>query len=156
VSINNPVLFLGEQSLGTTAGAPLSTDANNQLSSGIQNNLATATSVTTASTTDVTMTGITVTPGAGTYLVNYSGTDRSSVAGATHTYGIFNNGTVVASTQRTTIPWSSAGLSTTQDCVVATHTITTVAAAQAIDVRWHTSAGTATAVQPTLTVVRLA
>jgi hypothetical protein len=101
--------------------------------------------ITTASTTDVVVTGMTITPGAGTYLAMFS-TDGSNSLGSNSIVSIYHNAVQVANSERT--------FAFTIDTIV-TDAICTVAAGQAIDVRWRASANTASMGNRILTLIRL-
>lgn len=113
-----------------------------------------ATTITTTSATAVLMTNMTITPGAGTYLVNFVTSLLSSSNNAIHTVAVFANGTLVADTEITAIPRDSN--QSTNRVPISTVGIATVGAGQAIDIRWRTSAGTASAFNRKLQLVRIA
>lgn len=157
MSVNNSVLFLGEQSLGTTAGAPLSTDSNNQLVSGTSNNeVSFSANITTTSATDVLLTGMTITPVAGTYLVIFSTWLTHSNGNATIPMSLYVGGVQKADSIRTAIPFVGALSAITQDMPLTINGIVTVNGSQAIAIEWHTSTGTATAHHGTLNLLRVA
>ena len=97
------------------------------------------TAITTTSTTYVVATGLTITPGAGDYLVFFSSTSNNTSNGNVNNFSIFSNGVRVAASEVRHI--------VTAGRVVPVHTnayITGLGAGQAIDVRWNVSAGTGT------------
>lgn len=111
---------------------------------------------TTTSTTDVVFTGATNTPPAGTYLVIYSTWLTHGTGNATITMSMYNNAVQKADSVRTIIPFVGALSAVTQDIPVTLNGLLTVNGAQAIDIRWRTSGGTATAHQWTLNLIKLA
>lgn len=157
MSIFNPSIFQGEQSFGTTPGAPLSTDANNQVISGISaievSDTATA---TTSSGTDAVMTTMTITPTPGTYLALFSCDINSPTAGAAISVSFYLAGTQISTTLRKIIPFAGGTLTSgSARAAVSLNKIVTVGTGQTIDVRWSTSAGTVTAASRDFQLVRL-
>lgn len=115
---------------------------------------ATATAAaTTTSTTDTQITGMTLTPAAGTYLVMFSTWATHNTNNATISFSIYAGNAQVAPSVRTIIPRVSNTVIT--QMAVATQAIVTVNGSQAIEARWSTTSGTATANQRTLTIVKL-
>ncbi|KKN25520.1 hypothetical protein LCGC14_0884080, partial [marine sediment metagenome] len=103
---------------------------------------------TTTSPTDALMAGMTTTPGAGNYLVMFSSSFEHSTNGETIHASLYVNGVQVASTERQFQRGSGnsgAGLA------FQTY-VTGVTGGQAVEVRWRTSAATATAHERTLTL----
>lgn len=158
MGIYNPSIFQGEQSFGTTAGAPLSTDVNNQLISGISNSQVTATAnATTTSGTDAVINTMTITPVAGTYLAMFSAVIQQAGAGQSVTISIYSGGTQDATSVRDFAPFDGGTLSATSaSCCAFTHGVYTVNGSQAIAVEWHVSGSTATCFQRKLSLIRLA
>lgn len=153
--IENPVAFIGQSVLGATAGAPLAVDTNGQLVSGLTSSETSATgAITTTSTTDVVMTSMTTTPAAGTYLVLFSTYCTHSNTNQTITASIYNNAVLKTDSVRTVTPFPGGVGPATLNMVLATQGIV-VATGAAIDIRWKTSANTATCTQRTLNLVRL-
>lgn len=113
---------------------------------------------TTTSSTDVTL--LTVTPTVtGRYLIIASLSVRNSSVLATITGSIYVNGSQIGASSRTAIS-TTRTLITLITCDVVdvpmhTQTIQNVVAGQAIDLRWKTSGGTATAHQRTLTILKV-
>jgi hypothetical protein len=107
--------------------------------------------VTTTSTTDVALTGMTLTPGAGTYVADFSCNTSNSNNDRTHDFSFFANGTKITSSER------SMELST----ATAIHTVAlvsekiTVGAGQAIDVRWNVQGNTGTVGNRTLRLIKV-
>ncbi len=104
---------------------------------------------TTSSISDVVASGMTISPGAGDYLVWFSGSaegDSTSVLGVS----LYVNGIKLAHTARQITVESSVPATSFP---VATHAhVSGVGAGEPIDVRWHTSAGIATMHERTLLV----
>lgn len=125
--------------------------------SAIVSTIGLSTTVTTTSTTDVAPgaaggTGLTLTPGAGNYLVLFSCEHTNSNNGTNNSFSIYVNGVQVAVSQRTErVP--TGGGTTMYTTALQTY-VTAVGAGQAIDVRWHTSANTATIVHRELTLIK--
>jgi hypothetical protein len=116
---------------------------------------ATATgTITTTSASDVQMTTMTLTPGAGTYLVLFSTSlSHSNAAGETYVSIYANTSKVAASERRLTYTdLKQIGLIVP----LATQAVVTVAAAQVIEVKWRTSTSTATAYQRAMTLLKIA
>ena len=90
-----------------------------------------------------------ITPGAGDYLVWFSGSVENSAAGVTNA-SLYLNGGQVAHTERQIT--TEASIPATSFPVALHARLTGVTAGQAIDVRWRTSAGTASMHQRTLVV----
>src|SRR3989344_1573515 len=107
---------------------------------------------TTTSTTDVVMTGMTLTPGAGDYLVVFS-TSVKTAAAATVFVSIYVNGAPQAHTERRHFQEGSiAGF----EEPLMTYAHVSVLAGQVVDIRWRTSASTATALARTLNLFPVA
>lgn len=158
MSIINPSIFQGEQSFGTTPGAPLSTDANNQVISGITNQeISSVTSQNAGTGADALMTGMTVTPVSGTYLVIFSTDLNSGSAGAVASASFYVGGTQNGVSQRKVQPFAGGTLTSgSQRIMLGLNAILTVNGSQAIEVRWSASAGTITSANRTMDIVRLA
>lgn len=111
---------------------------------------------TTTSGTDAVLTGMTVTPGAGTFLVWFSSSITSNNAGASISYSYYVNGVQKSDSVRKISPFDGGTLSaTTARGDTSLNGLITVTAGQAIDVRWSTSGGTATAGPRTLNYLRI-
>lgn len=154
--IENPRIFQGEQSLGTVAGAPLSTDTNNQVTSGISNIIVSSTVASTCTTTDGTLNSMTTTPVAGTYLVIFGSDFNSTGSGivVTLTYNV--GGSNVTVTQRRFMPFAGGTLTAgSQRVQQALNAIITVNGAQAIAVHCSTSSSTVSTASMELDLVRL-
>lgn len=105
---------------------------------------ATAT-VTTTSGTDALITSMTATPAAGNYLVHFNCDVQCNNAGGAVSFSYYIAGVQQTTSLRKTIPLDGGTLSigTGRDIVFIMDYVT-VTGAQAVEVRWSTSAGTAT------------
>ena len=104
---------------------------------------------TTASATDVAVSSMSITPGAGDYLVWFSGSVENSSTGFQYV-SLYLDGSQIAHTEREI---RTEGSIPATSFPVASHVrLTGVTAGQTIDVRWRTTAGTATMHQRTLVV----
>ncbi|MCH7846416.1 MAG: right-handed parallel beta-helix repeat-containing protein, partial [Acidobacteria bacterium] len=109
---------------------------------------------TTTSATDVAVAGMTLTPGAGDYLVWFSGSVEGTVDDSTQNVSIYVNGVQAAHTERQIFTEQSINFTSFP---VASHVLVTgLGAGETIDVRWRTTAGTATMHERTLVVVQIA
>lgn len=122
----------------------------------IQNSEATATAdTTTTSTTDVLISSMTLTPVAGVYLAFFSTTVDHSNQNVAVVCSLYVGGVLDADTVRGPIPRTNAVGAITMSPTVAAQARVTVNGSQAIEARWKTSAGTATAHQRTLNILRV-
>lgn len=114
---------------------------------------ATATATdTTTSATDTQMASMTLTPGAGDYMVYFSGSMQNSVTGDTY-ISLYSNGVQIAHSERYLVTEESFP---STKYPVATHAyIAGIGASDVIEVKWRTSTGTATAYNRTLTVQKV-
>ncbi len=103
---------------------------------------------TTTSPTDALMAGMTTTPGAGNYLVMFSSSFEHSTNGETIHASLYVNGVQVASTERQ----FQRGSGNSGAGLAFQAYVTGVTGGQAVEVRWRTSAATATAHERTLTL----
>jgi hypothetical protein len=83
---------------------------------------------------------MTITPGAGDYIVLYSGIWSGSSASLVATFSIYVNAVQVASTERS-IRVTAGGASMTSPL---SFYVTGVTAGQVVDIRWRVSTGTGT------------
>ena len=114
---------------------------------------ATATgTTTTTSATDVQINSMTLTPGAGTYLVMFSSSWSHSAATTTYV-SLYGNGARVDASERqlNVTDLKQYGMVVP----VATQAVITVAAAQVIEAKWKTTGATATMYARSLTLVKI-
>ncbi len=125
--------------------------ANHVHNTIIANQAATATADdTTASVTDVQIAGMTLTPAAGTYLATFSSSVLNSGNGASRLFvSIYSAGVQVAHSER------EIGIGGGANVPVHTNAIVTVDGTQAIRAMWRAVAGTNTAHERSLTLIRL-
>ena len=108
---------------------------------------------TTISATDELVSGMTLTPGAGDYLVWFSGSVEGTASNSTQFVSIYQNGSKVNHSEREI---HSEGSIAPNSFPVATHAhITSLGASQPIEIRWRTTAPTATMHQRTLVVQKI-
>jgi hypothetical protein len=154
----------GQMLIGSTGNAPVAatltagngitiTNASGAITIANEPTVLSATATTDATTTsltDVLLTGMTVTPGAGDYIVIFTGSYENTNSNKQGPISIYVNGTqVAASIIQTLAPGNQAQPTATQAYV------TGVAAGQAIEVRWKVLANTGTFHQRTLIVHRV-
>jgi hypothetical protein len=117
----------------------------------------TATSdTTTTSTSDTALNSMTLTPGAGNYLLSFS-TSISGTAtfpGELESLSFYVGGTQVPASERSIYDEESLDFGSSFP-ITTTAYVTNVGATSAIEVRWRTSAGTATAHQRTLIATKI-
>lgn len=154
--IQSKSTFIGQKILGSTVGAPLSADSNGQLISGVTCTEVSATAdTTTTSTTDVLMNTMTITPVSGTYMVLFSSTVDHSAQSVAVVVSIYVGGSLIANSVRSPIPrFNGVGAITLTPSVV-TNGKVVVNGSQAIEIRWKTASGTATAHQRTMDIWRV-
>lgn len=119
---------------------------------------ATATADTTNAGTVATpnvMTGMTLTPAQGTYLVDFNTNVDHSAQVVAVVVSIFVAGVQQPETVRAPVPRFNALGANSLNPGVAITSVATVDGSQAIDVRWGTASGTATAHQRVLRIVRV-
>jgi hypothetical protein len=118
---------------------------------------ATATTpTTTTSTTDTSLNSMTLTPGAGNYLVFFS-TSVSGTAtypGEMESFSVYVGGTQVPHTLRKVYDEESLNNGSSFPVAIQAY-VTNVGATSPIEVRWNTDLGTATAHQRTLTILKI-
>lgn len=126
---------------------------------GIPSQEATATADTTNAGTVATpnvMTGMTITPSAGTYLVFFGTHVDHSAQSVAVVASLFVGGVQDTDTVRAPVPRFNAIGANSLNPGISIAAIATVNGAQAIDIRWGTASGTATAHQRTLAIARIA
>lgn len=103
------------------------------------------TNATTTSATDALLTSMTISPVAGNYLLFFTTTITSNAAGAAITGSVYVAGAQLARTVMKISPLDGGTLSSgTARGSLAIVTSVSVAAGQAVEIRWSTSSGTAT------------
>ena len=156
--VKNPVGFIGQRILGSTIGAPLTVNANNGLISGfIGTTVVSANSnLTTTSTNDIVLTGMSITPVSGTYQVIGTTTFQHNTNNALAFLSIWI-GAQVASSQVSATPQPQAGIGSSLNLNIPATSIAEVSVngSQAIELRWRTSAGTATSLNRVLMIQRI-
>jgi hypothetical protein len=95
------------------------------------------------------MTGMTITPGAGDYLVSFSGSLANSSNNSEIDIAVYVNGVQAAASVRR---YDNLASGDTIPSSIAAYKVTGVLDAQAIEIRWRTSAGTASVWQRNMTV----
>lgn len=115
----------------------------------------TVTSAAAPLATPILMNSMTLTPIAGNYLINFSSSFDHSNQVTIIRVSIFVGGVQVTHTVRDVENTPNAVGAQSLTIPLSTHCISTVNGSQAIEVRWGTAAGTATAHQRTLTAVRI-
>lgn len=120
---------------------------------------ATATSDTTSAGTVASpnvMSGMAITPSAGTYLVSFSTNVDHSAQSVAVVVSLFVGGTQDTDTVRAPVPRFNALGANSLNPGVDISALATVDGGQAIEIRWGTASGTATAHQRTLVITRIA
>ena len=107
-----------------------------------------ASAITTTGTTDVLATGMTVTPGAGNYIVMCSGMFSNSFKLGITYISIYVNGVKIASSER-----NQDGAS--GNIPFATQTYVSLLAGQAIEIRWRVNGNTGTLAERSLIVQKI-
>lgn len=154
--ISQTNIFSGEVASNLTDGAPLSVSATGKITTGITNSeVAFSSNITTTSASDVLLTGMSITPSlAGTYLVMFSTWLTQSTGNDIVTMSIYVNGVQNSGSIRSAIPFVGALSAVTQDMPLATQAIVTYTTGT-IQIDWHVNAGTGTAHNGTLDIMRL-
>ena len=114
------------------------------------NQVSGTTDTTTTSAADVAVSGMSITPGAGDYIVWFSGSVEGDAGGSDQFVSIYLNGAQVQHTERQIHTESS--IPDTSFPVAAHAYLAGVGAGHTIEVRWRTTGGTATMHERTLTV----
>lgn len=108
-------------------------------------------SISTVSITDVVVTSMTITPGAGTYLVFFNSDVTNGNANRTQFVSIYVNGVQAVNSEQQN--FNTFG---NQRMSIAVQSLATVAAAQAIDIRWRVSANTGSMGNRSLILIKVA
>lgn len=117
---------------------------------------ATATAdTTTTSTTDVLIGSMTLTPVAGDYLVFFSTTVDHSAQAVAVVISIYVGGVLKADSVRSPVPRFNGIGANSLSPMASTNGWVTVNGSQAIEIRWKTASGTATAHQRALDILRV-
>lgn len=120
-------------------------------------NFVTATNtITTTSSTDALMASMTLSPAEGNYEVLFNCDVQCNNAGGAVSFSVYVNAVQVASSLLKTIPLDGGTLSigTGRDIIFLLEDIT-VAAGQAVEIRWSTSGGTATTSNRKMRLMRI-
>ena len=107
----------------------------------------------TTSGADVPVSGMSITPGAGDYLVWFSGSVESDTASTRQFVSIYQNGTQIADSEREI--FTEASIPDTSFSVATHARILGLGAGESIDIRWRTTGGTATMHERTLVVQKI-
>lgn len=142
---------------GTTFNSTNVHDAIVESANFLTTNEVTATgNTTTTSGTDALINSMTTTPVAGTYMVFFNTDINSNAAGSAISVSYYVGGVQVAATLRKTSHFDGGTLSAgSARAIVSLQSIIAVNGSQAIEVRWSTSSGTATAANRSLITVRV-
>lgn len=149
-------IFSGEVASNLTAGAPLSVSSTGKVASGLSVTEVSATAdTTTTSTTDVLINSMTETPASGTYIVWFDTCVDHSAQSVAVVVSLYVGGTLKADSVRSPVPrFNGVGANTLTPCISINGKVT-VNGSQAIEARWKTASGTATAHQRTMNVLRV-
>lgn len=108
--------------------------------------------LTTTSTTDVAMsTPLTATPGAGDYLINFTGLVSNTNSGKATIVSIYVNGTKIAVSEI----WGASGASNDKVTVATNAYVTGIGAGQVVEIRWRVESNTSTITNRTLILQRV-
>lgn len=133
-----PVITIDQQGRVTAASTAVPAIAATRTAS--------TTLITTTSASYVVMTGMTLTPAAGTYLVQARAIVTATSNNRTINISIFSGGSQQTDSEVSTFIRTGSGfLSNTDIQTLSTEALVTVNGSQAIDIRWLTSGGTAQA-----------
>lgn len=110
---------------------------------------------TTTSTTDVLINAMTITPVAGTYLVWFGTCVDHSAQSVAVTVSLYAGGVLLTETVRSPVPRFNGIGANSLNPNVNTFTKVAVNGSQAIEARWKTASGTATAHQRTMFILRV-
>lgn len=123
----------------------------------IQTSVVSATAdTTTTSVTDVQLNTMTATPGGGTFLAVFDSSLGYTAEGQTVVFSLYVNSVQVAASSRTTAQGaSSGGTFSAAQIPIAISWVADVTSGQVVEIRWRTSAGTATAHQRNLSFIKI-
>lgn len=162
--VEAPVLTNGQLLIGSTGAAPAAANITGGNGIAITNTaggitisnapiiseVSSSADITTTSTSDVVVTGMSITPGAGDYLVFFSGSLENTNANKQGTVSIYSNGVQIAASE------VQSQMPANRPVAISTNAyITGLGAGQAIDVRWNVIGNTGTFHQRTLIVQRV-
>lgn len=149
-------IFSGEVASGLTVGAPLAVSATGKVTTGLTAVEVTATAdTTTTSATDVLINAMTQTPAAGTYIYWFSTCVDHSAQSVAVVVSVYVGGALDTDTVRSPVPrFNGIGANTLTPCI-AIQGLAVVNGSQAIEGRWKTASGTATAHQRNLLTLRI-
>ncbi len=109
----------------------------------IYNRVSRTTSISTTSTNYVVMTSMTLTPPAGTYLVDGRSTVTATSNNRTVSMAIYSDGVIVSGSQTESFIRTGSGFLTNTDIEsLVNDAVVTVNGSQAVDLRWKTTGGT--------------
>ena len=162
--VEAPALTNGQLLIGSTGAAPTAANLTGGNGIAITNTaggitianepvitqVSATADVTTTSTSDVVISGMSITPGAGDYLVFFTGSVENTNNNKQETVSIYKNGVQIAAS---VIQGNATGGSAIP--VASNAYITGLGAGQAIDVRWNVTGNTGTFHQRTLIVQRV-
>ncbi len=156
----------GQLLIGSTSAAPVAATLNAGNGIAITNaagaitianeptiTMATGTStLTTTSTTDVALsTALSITPGAGDYLVFFTGVVSNNNGGRGVIMSIYVNGTKIAASEIQ----ATSGLASDKNTIASNTYVTGLGAGQAIEMRWRTESNTGSITNRTLIVQKV-
>ncbi|MBP9702465.1 peptidoglycan DD-metalloendopeptidase family protein [Candidatus Woesebacteria bacterium] len=144
----------------TTAGTASSRDRTLVVQKVVASSVAQATATsdtTTTSTSDVQVNSMSLTPGAGDYLVFFSSSvgNTFDAGGANQYISIYNNSSQVGHSERQLYTEDSMSSLDTSFPVSSQAYITSVGASDVVEIKWRTTTGTMTGHERTLTLVKI-
>lgn len=135
---------------------PFVTDADSRLAGALTHFHATAAGdIQTTSTTFILAAGMTLTPGAGDYLVWFSSAAQNSTDSADTIAAAFANGVEVVNSSRMIEPHTHGSFSMGRWGIGTIAKVAGLGAGQAIEIRWRVSAGTGTLGNRSLTLLKV-
>lgn len=149
-------VFSGEAALNLSPSVPLSVSTSGKVTTGITTlTIASTSSTTTTSATSGLLSAMTLTPGAGTYWVQFNTSAQSTTGGNSITMGIYANGSLQGETITIQFPTATLIDSGYPFFIGLHYPTVTVAAGQAITIEWSTNGGTATCLNRRLSIMRV-